>query len=168
MDKRVVKLSIKMIEGCLLVIIIFSFIDSVDMNKRNFEAGYQIGHKKRNREVIAWAKKKKRSIRRDELLSYLSGRSPPRYQRGDSVEDRASEDVGNQCTNAYNALHNPLLPPVVPAVGFTSWTRRKNSRTDNYDDDIGGCELFRDTRKRSLSSQDVVMDSSIHKKCKFL
>ena len=146
----------------------FYVTDSIDTNKRNFDAGYQVGHKKRNREVIAWAKKKKRSIKRDELLSYLSGKSPPRYQRGDSVEDRSSEDMGMQCANAYSTLHNPLLPPVVPAVGFTTWNRRRNSRNDTFDDDIESCEIFRETRKRSLSSQDVVMDSSLHKKCKFL
>jgi hypothetical protein len=144
----------------------FYFTDSIDTNKRSFDAGYQLGHKKRNREVIAWAKKKKRLIRRDELLSYLGGKSPPRYQRGDSVEDRSSEDM--QSANAYNTLHNPLLPPVVPTVGFTGWNRRRNSRTDTFDNDIESHELFREGRKRSLSSQDVVMDSALHKKCKFL
>ena len=117
---------------------------------------------------MAWAKKKKRLIRRDELLSYLSGKSPPRYQRGDSLEDRSTEDVGMQCANAYSTLHNPLLPPVVPTVGFTGWNRRRSSRTDNFNDDLESHELFRESRKRSLSSQDAVMDSALHKKCKFL
>ena len=143
---------------------IFNLTDSIDTNKRNFDAGYQLGHKKRNREVIAWAKKKKRSIRRDELLSYLSGSSPPRYQRSDSVEDKMSEDIGMQCAGTYTTLHNPLLPPVVPAVG---WNRRRSSRSDNFDDELESREL-REARKRSLSSQDVVMDSTLHKKCKFL
>ena len=147
---------------------IFHFIDSIDTNKRNFDAGYQLGHKKRNREVIAWAKKKKRSIRRDELLSYLSGRSPPRYQRGDSIEDRSPDDMGMPCANEYSTLHNPLLPPVVPTVGFSSWNRRRNSKSDVFDDDINGREIFRESRKRSHSGQDVVMDSTLHKKCKFI
>ena len=73
-----------------------------------------------------------------------------------------------QCTNAYSTLHNPLLPPVVPTVGFAGWNRRRNSRTDTLDDNKESLEIFRESRKRSLSSQDVVMDSSLHKKCKFL
>lgn len=66
------------------------------------------------------------------------------------------------------ALHDPILPPVVPTVGFASWNRRRNSRSDNFDEDLESRELFRETRKRSLSSQDVVMDTGVHKKCKFL
>lgn len=139
----------------------FYMADSIDTNKRNFEAGYQLGHKKRNKEVIAWAKKRKRSIRRDELISHLSGRSPPSYQRGDSVEDRPTNDIGP-------AAYNPLLPPVVPTVGFNGWSRRRSSQTDTFEDNMESREYIREARKRSLSTQDVVMDSSLHKKCKFL
>ena len=38
------------------------------------EAGIQHGQKKRNREIMAWAKKKRKVIKRDELLAFLSDR----------------------------------------------------------------------------------------------
>lgn len=132
--------------------------EGIDTNKRHFDAGYQLGHKKRNREVIAWAKKKKRSIRRDELLSYLSGKSPPRYQRADSIDGKSSEDM--QCPNS-------LLQPVISNVGFTGWSKRRGSRMDGFDDELDDREILRESRKRSLSNQDVVMEATMHKKCKF-
>lgn len=148
--------------------------DSLDVNKRNFDAGYQLGHKKRNREVIAWAKKKKRAIRRDELLSYLSGHSPPRYQRVDAMDDRANEDIGVQRTGTFslaNSLHNPFLSSgvSVPAMSFPGWNKpRRSSRSENFANESENRENFKETRKRSISNQDVVMDSAGHKKCRFL
>lgn len=158
---KAVKLVIKTLH-CL------TFTDSLDVQKKNLDAGYLLGHKKRNREMIAWAKKKKRSIRRDELLSYLSGRSPPRYQRVDGVDDRASEDIGVQCAGTFgltNSLHNPFLSSgvTVPAMSFSGWNKRRNSRNENFNNET---ENFKDSRKRS--NQDVVMDSVGHKKCRFL
>jgi len=38
------------------------------------EAGIQHGQKKRNREIMAWAKKKRKVIKREELLAFLSDR----------------------------------------------------------------------------------------------
>lgn len=148
------------------------FTDSVDVQKRNFDAGYQLGHKKRNREVIAWAKKKKRAIRRDELLSYLSGHSPPRYQLVDALDDRASEDIGVQCTGPFSltsSFNNPFLPSgvSVPAMNFSGWNKRRNSHHENFGSESENRENFKETRKRSLSNQDVMMDSVGHKKCRF-
>ena len=145
-----------------------TFTDSLDIQKKNLDAGYLVGHKKRNREVIAWVKKKKRSIRRDELLSYLSGLSPPRYQRVEGVDDRAGEDIGVQCTGTFgltNSLHNPFLSSgvTVPAMSFSGWNKRRNSRNENFSNET---ENFKDSRKRS--SQDVAMDSVGHKKCRFM
>lgn len=39
--------------------------------------GYQCGYQKRNRDLVAWLQKKKRNIRREEILAFITGRSPP-------------------------------------------------------------------------------------------
>ncbi|XP_019640271.1 PREDICTED: LOW QUALITY PROTEIN: UPF0472 protein C16orf72 homolog [Branchiostoma belcheri] len=64
--------------------------DSIDANKRSEDFGIQCGYQRRTRDVVAWAKKRRRHIRREELLAFLCGktvpsrtgsRSPPRSAR---------------------------------------------------------------------------------------
>ncbi|EDO35467.1 predicted protein, partial [Nematostella vectensis] len=52
--------------------------EGLDLHKYGLEAGHQTGCCRRNKDLLSWAKKKRKLIRRDELLSYLAGRSPPR------------------------------------------------------------------------------------------
>jgi len=52
----------------------FLFLDALEVCRAGMEAGIQHGQKKRNREMIAWAKKKRKVIKRDELLAFLSDR----------------------------------------------------------------------------------------------
>ncbi len=48
-----------------------------DAHKRSFDLGIQIGHQRRNKDVLAWVKKRRRTIRREELISFLCGKAPP-------------------------------------------------------------------------------------------
>lgn len=53
-------------------------IESCDGMKRTNEAAVQYGYQRRTRELADWARsKRRRYIRKDELLSYLAGKSPP-------------------------------------------------------------------------------------------
>ncbi len=45
--------------------------------KRAVELGIQCGHQRRTRELLNWAKKKRRHIRREDLIGYLCGKNPP-------------------------------------------------------------------------------------------
>lgn len=52
--------------------------ESCDGMKRTNEAAVQYGYQRRTRELADWARsKRRRYIRKDELLSYLAGKSPP-------------------------------------------------------------------------------------------
>lgn len=51
--------------------------ESVDAHKRSFDLGIQIGHQRRNKDVLAWVKKRRRTIRREDLISFLCGKAPP-------------------------------------------------------------------------------------------
>ncbi|XP_012555074.1 HUWE1-associated protein modifying stress responses 1 [Hydra vulgaris] len=53
--------------------------------RAGFEFGYKAGYKKRNKDLANWLRKKKRSIRREDILLNLSGHSPPRRKVNDSV-----------------------------------------------------------------------------------
>jgi len=46
--------------------------------RAGIELGYRAGYQRRNRDITNWIKKKKRTIRREDILLNLSGRSPPR------------------------------------------------------------------------------------------
>uniref|UniRef100_A0A8V0ZD14 HUWE1 associated protein modifying stress responses n=1 Tax=Gallus gallus TaxID=9031 RepID=A0A8V0ZD14_CHICK len=51
--------------------------ESVDAHQRSFDVGIQIGYQRRNKDVLAWVKKRRRTIRREDLISFLCGKVPP-------------------------------------------------------------------------------------------
>ncbi|CAH1795424.1 unnamed protein product [Owenia fusiformis] len=51
--------------------------DSLECLKQGIELGIQCGQQRRSRDIVAWAKKKRRHIRREDLVGYLSGKTAP-------------------------------------------------------------------------------------------
>uniref|UniRef100_H2MBY7 HUWE1 associated protein modifying stress responses a n=1 Tax=Oryzias latipes TaxID=8090 RepID=H2MBY7_ORYLA len=51
--------------------------ESVEAHQRSFDRGIQIGHQRRNKDMLAWVKKRRRTIRREDLISFLCGKLPP-------------------------------------------------------------------------------------------
>ncbi|XP_074601024.1 HUWE1-associated protein modifying stress responses [Brevipalpus obovatus] len=49
--------------------------ECIESTKRNVDLCLQLGMQRKNREVLAWAKKRKRFIRREDLLAFLRGDS---------------------------------------------------------------------------------------------
>lgn len=49
----------------------------MDAHQRSFDVGIQIGYQRRNKDVLAWVKKRRRTIRREDLISFLCGKVPP-------------------------------------------------------------------------------------------
>ena len=47
--------------------------------RRSSEIAKQSGYQRRNRELLSWAKRKRASIRREDLLAYLSGKPAPTH-----------------------------------------------------------------------------------------
>ena len=66
------------------------FTDSVDAMKRGMELGKQLGHQRRTKDILGWLKKKRRHIRREELIAYLCGKSPPARPRPIATLSRAA------------------------------------------------------------------------------
>ncbi|XP_065580119.1 HUWE1-associated protein modifying stress responses-like isoform X2 [Artemia franciscana] len=50
---------------------------SNDSVRISMDKGIQVGYQRRNKEIAQWAKRKRRNIKRDELLSFLAGKPPP-------------------------------------------------------------------------------------------
>lgn len=62
----------------MLMLFFFGHLpESVDAHQRSYELGIQIGHQRRNKDVLAWVKKRRRTIRREDLISFLCGKAPP-------------------------------------------------------------------------------------------
>ncbi|KAJ3601559.1 hypothetical protein NHX12_032527 [Muraenolepis orangiensis] len=51
--------------------------ESLEAHQRSFDLGIQLGHQRRNKDVLAWVKKRRRTIRREDLISFLCGKAPP-------------------------------------------------------------------------------------------
>lgn len=53
------------------------FTESTDALRRSGDIGIQCGYQRRNKELLSWARKKRRNIRREDLISYLAGKPLP-------------------------------------------------------------------------------------------
>ncbi|MBZ3887217.1 UPF0472 protein C16orf72-like protein [Sciurus carolinensis] len=51
--------------------------ESVDTHQRSFDIGIQIVYQRRNKDVLARVKKGRRTIPREDLISFLCGKGPP-------------------------------------------------------------------------------------------
>jgi len=58
--------------------------DGSDAFRAGIELGFHAGVQRRNRDITSWTKKKRRNVRREDLLLQLSGRSPPRKRESRS------------------------------------------------------------------------------------
>lgn len=64
---------------------LLNFSDSIDTLRVCIDVGVQCGKQHRTKDIIAWAKKKRRHIRREELLAFLCGKNPPLRNRSTST-----------------------------------------------------------------------------------
>lgn len=55
--------------------------DSVDTARHCVDLGVQTGKQRRTRDIISWVKKRRRNIRREDLLAFLCGKNPPPRSR---------------------------------------------------------------------------------------
>ncbi|XP_013373300.1 PREDICTED: UPF0472 protein C16orf72 homolog [Chinchilla lanigera] len=72
--------------------------ESVDTHQRSFDIGIQIGYQRRNKDVLAWVKKRRRTIRREDLISFLCGKVPP--PRNSRAPPRLTVVSPNRATSA--------------------------------------------------------------------
>ncbi|KAK6171191.1 HUWE1-associated protein modifying stress responses [Patella vulgata] len=89
--------------------------ESLDMFTKCVDMGVQCGHQHRTRDIIAWARKKRRHIRREELLAYLCGRTPPTRHRLGSSSTRQLARSGIE--RSSQRLPNPAPVDVDQDLG---------------------------------------------------
>lgn len=154
--------------------------DSVNNARECLRLGVQSGRTSRARDIAAWARKKRKSIRRDELLAYLCGKTLPphlRNRQNRSLERQiprfSSHQTDNFETGDYPVRdafslqgRTGTMANFNMGLGRSSTTSSStmNSRTEElryHDERVRG-----DHRKRanSSSSMDVSMDLSPSRK----
>lgn len=136
------------------------------------EAGIQQGQKKRNREIMAWAKKKRKVIKREELLAFLSNRpyreTSPLYNNNNLPDTSAhlfsnteSLHTSNNSNNTFGRTQGPGLPTTCSFVSTnctspyhgSAMLSPRRSRSFLRDDPMSLSEDIRDNagRKRQIN-----------------
>lgn len=62
------------------------FLESQQAARQSTDVGTQRGHQKRTKEVLSWARKRHRNIRREDLIAYLLDKTPPRRSRSATIQ----------------------------------------------------------------------------------
>lgn len=63
--------------GALFRCCVYMYAGASEVCRQSMESGTKYGQRKRTKEIIAWAKKKRRHIRREELLAFLLDKPYP-------------------------------------------------------------------------------------------
>eukprot|EP00795_Rhopilema_esculentum_P009261 gene9261-16949_t len=118
--------------------------DGSEAFTRACEYGKQIGYQKRNKDVLKWAKTRRKHVRREDLISFLCGRTSPRRRQSDSRTGLAALSVS----------------PKPSAEDMFS------ARTECIANELSDAMNQIDVRKRNFSS-DIIMESPNHKRQRF-
>lgn len=98
-----------------LITFLVIYSESTEALRRSSELGMQAGYQRRTREMLAWAKKRRRHIRREELIGFLTGKSlpgsgssQPRHQMRMGPRQRVSLSDGVSASHGASPLQHPL------------------------------------------------------------
>lgn len=173
--------------------------DSVDRLQHCVDIGQQCGRYSRTRDIVAWVRKKRRHIRREELLAFLCGKNPPPRNRLGGPSGRQYSCVGLERSLPRHAHgHNQRTPNTdtedldafrealtlqglngamsnisVGYHGHGGATQPVGTVSRPNVDDLNRFiheEFVRnhDSRKRSTSSPDLMIDSPSRKRSRLI
>ena len=85
------------------------------MCRQCVECGVKHGQRKRTREIVTWLKRKRRLVRRDELLAFLLDKPyhPPdsAHQPHPYFGSEQLDDLSEDSSRHFSPPHPPTLPP---------------------------------------------------------
>ncbi|XP_044006918.1 UPF0472 protein C16orf72 homolog isoform X1 [Aphidius gifuensis] len=156
---------------------------SIDGVRRFTDLGTEVGKQKRSKELMNWARKKRRMIRREDLLEYLAGKSPPRSINQSNINNCRSSPrtrmmVCGSPSSQNQASSMVVSPPAVPddpdanlhafreAIALSnSPISRRNGKPSELSSFISN-EFARHHKRPA--SHDVDMGSPTHKRSRFM
>lgn len=162
------------------------FLDALEVCRAGMEAGIQQGQKKRNQEIMAWAKKKRKVIKREELLAFLSNKpyreTSPLYS-SNGLPDTSPHlfstndplHTSNNNSNTFGRIQGPGLPTTCNFVSTnctspyhsSAMLSPRRSRSFLRDDSMSLSEDIRDNagRKRQINlTYDYAMEQPLPKR----
>ena len=80
------------------------------MAKKKFDLGVQCGGVRRNKDILAWARKRRRHIRREDLVAYLCGKSPPPRSKPTHTLPRAGARLDKSSPKLHHGSHHQGEP----------------------------------------------------------
>lgn len=86
------------------------FTDSVDSLETCVDVGIQRGKQNRTRDIISWVKKRRRHIRREDLIAFLCGKNPPNRHRSKHSHNRTLERSHSPRVNNVEAIQQNSEP----------------------------------------------------------
>ena len=164
------------------------FPDALEVCRAGMEAGIQQGQKKRNREIMAWAKKKRKVIKREELLAFLSNRpyreTSPLYNSNNLPENTSPHlfsntdslhTSSNNSSSTFGRTQGAGLPTTCSFVSTnctspyhgSALLSPRRSRSFLRDDPMSLSEDIRDStgRKRQINlAFDYTMEQPLPKR----
>ncbi|XP_059618010.1 HUWE1-associated protein modifying stress responses [Phlebotomus argentipes] len=149
--------------------------DSTEGLRRIGDVAVQCGYQRRNKEIAAWAKKRRRNIRREDLLSYLAGKPPPPLHVSRASQMRSSPKPEQHINNHHNLMQHgatPFVSPQLPLATepemhtFKEALARRSRGPELYAFVTG--EVARHCKRPASPSLDVNMESLGSKRQRFL
>ncbi|XP_068984126.1 HUWE1-associated protein modifying stress responses isoform X2 [Bombus flavifrons] len=153
--------------------------DSMDSMRRCSELGVEMGRQKRCKEIMNWARKKRRMIRREDLLAYLAGKPPPPRSHSHRSSPKPRMMVCSSPSSESSAPNMVVAPTPLPgsdpdpelhtfreAIALSgSPISRRTGRQSELSAFISS-EFARHHKRPA--SHDVDMGSPTHKRSRFM
>ena len=126
------------------------------------DSGARYGHRKRTKELVSWAKKKRKHIRRDELLAFLMDKPYHQHQQQapplNSIT--ANDDLAETSPITHQKSHPP--PPGFMQVQSPISSPRRRSLADSDLYGIGGKEGSGRKRTATSAGGTSIFDFNMH------
>ena len=135
------------------------------------------GYHQRNRELLEWARRKRRLIRRDDLIATVVGQAPPEHSPAVACQCLASGNHNFACplatTHTHTRLPSSFPDPSVPSVSTSqpifnqheTASSRRRIAAGAFEDSSTLDSLRVSPRKRQSSSENL---ASSPKRSRFL
>ncbi|XP_015182256.1 PREDICTED: UPF0472 protein C16orf72 homolog isoform X2 [Polistes dominula] len=153
--------------------------DSVDSMRRCSELGIETGKQKRSKEIMNWARKKRRMIRREDLLAYLAGKPPPPRPHshrsspkprmmvcGSSPSQSPTQSMGVSQTSSPGIDLDPELHTFREAISLSGSSVSRRSGKQAELTSFINSEFARHHKRPA--SHDVDMGSPTHKRSRHM
>ncbi len=129
----------------------------MDVCRQCCESGIKYGQRKRTNEILSWVKRKRKHIKREELLAFLLDKPSSESSKHDDFERSVGPQLsglslGHICPSHYQSSSFPS-----PSMSPRSPKRRLLCKEDTICND-GDNVVNSSGRKRSANSSNLDMD----------